>query len=144
MFSWTMSDMVKYRAALWSFLKLTALVFFHVWHSPWAKNKFIFIFDNIVDRVCTEKLSLKKVKKILGSIFYQWKTSFFRAKNFNVITKTLWSVICWLLLCTALKCILTFFHISYQNFQQVHQILQNSNFKVIFSTKKHLNLSIFL
>ena len=26
--------MVKYRAALWSFLKLTALVFYHVWHSP--------------------------------------------------------------------------------------------------------------
>jgi hypothetical protein len=29
-FSWTMSDMVKYRAALSSFLKLTALVFYHV------------------------------------------------------------------------------------------------------------------
>ena len=28
------SDMVKYRAALWSFLKLTALVFYHVWYSP--------------------------------------------------------------------------------------------------------------
>ena len=27
---WTMSDMVKYRAAIWSFLKLTALVFYHV------------------------------------------------------------------------------------------------------------------
>ena len=27
---WTMSDMVKYRAALLSFLKLTALVFYHV------------------------------------------------------------------------------------------------------------------
>ena len=27
---WTMSDMVKYRAALWSYLKLTALVFYHV------------------------------------------------------------------------------------------------------------------
>ena len=26
---------MKYRAALWSFLKLTALVFHHVWHSPW-------------------------------------------------------------------------------------------------------------
>ena len=37
--TWTMSDMVKYRAALWSFLKLTALVFYHVWHSPslWGK-----------------------------------------------------------------------------------------------------------
>ena len=32
---WTMSDTVKYRAALWSFLKFTALVFYHVWHSPW-------------------------------------------------------------------------------------------------------------
>ena len=27
---WNMSDMVKYRAALWSFLKLPALVFYHV------------------------------------------------------------------------------------------------------------------
>ena len=33
LFTWTM---VKYRAALWSFLKLTALVFYHVWHSPWG------------------------------------------------------------------------------------------------------------
>ena len=29
--------MVKYRAALWSLLKLTALVFYHVWHSPWQQ-----------------------------------------------------------------------------------------------------------
>ena len=36
--SWTMSDMVKYRAALWSFLKLTALVFYHVWHSPLTQD----------------------------------------------------------------------------------------------------------
>ena len=28
--AWTMSDIVKYRAAVWSFLKLTALVFYHV------------------------------------------------------------------------------------------------------------------
>ena len=34
-FHTTMSDMVKHRAALWSFLKLTALVFYNVWHSPW-------------------------------------------------------------------------------------------------------------
>ena len=27
---WTMSNMVKYRAALWPFLNLTALVFYHV------------------------------------------------------------------------------------------------------------------
>ena len=26
--------MVKYRAALWSYFKLTALVFYHVWNSP--------------------------------------------------------------------------------------------------------------
>ena len=32
---WTMSGMVKYRSALWSFLKLTAPVFYHVWHTPW-------------------------------------------------------------------------------------------------------------
>ena len=33
-YTWTISDMVKYRDALRSFLKLTALVFYHVWHSP--------------------------------------------------------------------------------------------------------------
>ena len=32
---WTMSVMVKYRVALWSFLQFTALVFYHVWHSPY-------------------------------------------------------------------------------------------------------------
>ena len=35
------SDMVKYRAAFWSFLKLAALVFYHVWHSlcrAWVRN----------------------------------------------------------------------------------------------------------
>ena len=30
---WTMSEMVKYRAALCSFSNFTALVFYHVWHS---------------------------------------------------------------------------------------------------------------
>ena len=48
----------------------------------------------------TEKLhriKIKKVKKDLESIFYGVKASFFRANNFNV-SKTLWSVLCWLLL----------------------------------------------
>ena len=35
---WTMSEMVKYRAALWSFYKLTAHVFYHLWHSPCSKH----------------------------------------------------------------------------------------------------------
>ena len=35
-----------------------------------------------------------KVKKNFGSIFYGGKTSFFRAKNLSVSTKTLWSVVC--------------------------------------------------
>ena len=34
----------------------------------------------------------------MGNIFFVGKTSFFRAKNFNVSTKTLWSVLCLLLL----------------------------------------------
>ena len=41
--------------------------------------------------VRTKKLhgvKVKKVKKILGNVFYGGKTSFFRAKNFNVCTKT--------------------------------------------------------
>ena len=29
-----MSDMVKYRAAIWSFFKAYLPVFYHVWHSP--------------------------------------------------------------------------------------------------------------
>ena len=33
-------------------------------------------------------IKVKKSKKNLGSIFYQRKTSFFRAKNFNVSIKT--------------------------------------------------------
>ena len=36
---WTMSDMVKYRAALCSFLKLTALVFYHLNIHFWARSK---------------------------------------------------------------------------------------------------------
>ena len=39
-----MSDMVKYRATLWSFLKLTALVYYHVWHSP-LSDKLLVIDD---------------------------------------------------------------------------------------------------
>ena len=31
---WTMSNIVKYRVALWSFLKLKALVFYQAWHIP--------------------------------------------------------------------------------------------------------------
>jgi hypothetical protein len=53
----------------------------------WAKNKLFFFF-----KYCTKKLhriKVKKVKKNLGSIFYGGKTSFFRAKNFNVSIKTL-------------------------------------------------------
>ena len=34
---WIMWDMVKYRASLWSFLKLTALVFYNLLNSPWNK-----------------------------------------------------------------------------------------------------------
>ena len=51
--------------------------------------------------VRTEKLQRIKVNKSqkkLGSIFYGGKTSFFRAKNLSVSTKTLWSVLCLLLL----------------------------------------------
>ena len=33
--------MVKYKAALRSFLKITALVFYHVWHSPWQIKKLL-------------------------------------------------------------------------------------------------------
>ena len=39
-----------------------------------------------------------KVKKKFGSIFYGGETSFFRAKNLSVSNKSLWSVLCLLLL----------------------------------------------
>ena len=42
-------------------------------------------------------IKVKKSQKKIGKYFYGWKTSFFRAKNFNK-TNPLWSVLCWLLL----------------------------------------------
>ena len=65
----------------------------------WAKKILIFFWKNF--SVCTEKLHrirVKNVRKHFGMYFYRGKTSFFRAKNFNLSTKTLWSVLCWLLL----------------------------------------------
>ena len=44
---WTMSYMLKYRAALWPFLWLNALVFYHVWHSP-CSSKFNLLFFFLV------------------------------------------------------------------------------------------------
>ena len=32
---WTMPGRMIYRAAIWSFLKITPTVFYSVWHSPW-------------------------------------------------------------------------------------------------------------
>ena len=52
-------------------------------------------------RVRTEKLYRMKVnrsRKKMESIFYRGKTSFFRTKNLSVSTKTLWSVLCLLVL----------------------------------------------
>ena len=51
--------------------------------------------------VRTEKLNIIKVKKVKKNwevFFMGEKLGFFRAKNFNVSTKTIWSVLCWLLL----------------------------------------------
>ena len=44
-------------------------------------------------------------KTTFGKYFLWGKNTFFRAKNFNVSTKTLWSVLCWLLLCTKVCCL---------------------------------------
>ena len=65
----------------------------------WAKKNLKFFWKFF--SVCTEKLHrirVKNVRKHFGMYFYRGKNSFFRAKNFNVSTKTLWSVLCWLLL----------------------------------------------
>ena len=56
---WTMSDMVKYRAALWSFLKLTALVFYHVWHSPFREVN--------IDQTVEERSHCQRGKKLSGN-----------------------------------------------------------------------------
>ena len=61
-----------------------------------AKNYFDFFWKYC--KICTEKLHRIKVKKILGNILYRGKTCFFRAKNLSVIIKTIWSVLCFLLL----------------------------------------------
>jgi hypothetical protein len=65
------------------------------------KNKSILSWFGQPGRTCEKKMlgadileklhriQVKKVKKILGSIFYKGKTSFFRPKNFNASTKTL-------------------------------------------------------
>ena len=47
------------------------------------------------------RVKVKKVQKISEVFFTGVNPVFFRAKNFNVSTKTLWSVLCWLLLCSA-------------------------------------------
>ena len=68
---------------------------------PVFMGKLLFILFWKYCRVHTEKLHKIKVyksQKLLGSIFYSGKTSFFKAKNLSVSTKTLWSVLCLLLL----------------------------------------------
>ena len=79
-----------------------------VWGQLWeifeavsmGKKKHIYFFWKYcsVHSKKLHRIKVKKVKKNLGSIFYLGKTIFFRAKNFKVSTKTLWSVLCWLLL----------------------------------------------
>ena len=44
------------------------------------------------------RIKVKKVKNKFGGLFFTGKNQFFKAKDFNVSTKTLWSVLCWLLL----------------------------------------------
>ena len=46
----------------------------------------------------SDVINVKKSQKNCGKYFLRGKNQFFRAKNFNVSTKTLWSVLCWLLL----------------------------------------------
>ena len=62
-----MSEMVKYRAALWSFLNLTALVFYRLWHSPleslWYKLRFNFLRNAAVFRIITYDNFWKKPVK---------------------------------------------------------------------------------
>ena len=49
---WTMPDMVKYRAAIWSFLKLTALYFTisHIVHSLPANGQSQYIVRRAIER----------------------------------------------------------------------------------------------
>ena len=63
---WTMSDMVKYRAAIWSFLKLTALYF--------AKSDIVHVLQILVHLVCGSFLMARKVVKMpnfeVGNVIY--------------------------------------------------------------------------
>ena len=87
-----------------------------VWGQLWATFEAVFLcfHGQKINLKCfwkycsirTKKLhrvKVKKLKKNLGSIFYRGKTRFFRAKNFNVSTTTLWSVLCWHLLWVILE-----------------------------------------
>ena len=57
---WTMSDMVKYRATLWSFLELTALVFYHVWHSPLLYGELRFVSNTFWTKIPQNSQSAKR------------------------------------------------------------------------------------
>ena len=55
-----MSDMVKYRATLWSFLELTALVFYHVWHSPLLYGELRFVSNTFWTKIPQNSQSAKR------------------------------------------------------------------------------------
>ena len=86
-----------------------------VWGRLWATFGSVFLYFhgqkinlNFFWKSCivrTEKLHWIKVKKKFGKYFLQGKNQFFRAKNLSVSTKTLWSVLCLLLLCFTNKCL---------------------------------------
>ena len=71
--------MVKYRAALWSFLKLTALVFYHVWHSPlvaseFSTNVFILLFYEFM---ITHQMRTNPSEKLFFDGIQKFRTNFF-------------------------------------------------------------------
>ena len=73
--------------------------FSHVFFYVFIGN-FFFLFEKYCS-ICTENLyriKVKKVKKEFGCMYFLWRTGYFRAKNSNLSTRILWSVICWLLL----------------------------------------------
>ena len=98
--SWDIFIIWKINSGLWGWLdcakkglsRLWATFEAHFLKSTWTKN----FPENIVGFAL---ISCIEIQKKLWKYFLKGENQFFRAKNMSVSTKTLWSVLCLLLLC---------------------------------------------
>ena len=104
--SWDIFIIWKINSRLWAGLdckKRFGMIMSNCWGRffkfSWVKNQFKIFCKHC--RVCTEKLHRikgNKNQKKFGKYFLQGENQFFRAKSLSANTKTLWSVLCFLLL----------------------------------------------